>query len=49
MPLWQVVPLAHARPQAPQLALSDARVTQAPPQSVWPAPHMSMQAPLVQT
>lgn len=38
----------HATPQAPQLAELDARLTQALPQTVWPAGH-EVQSPLEQT
>jgi hypothetical protein len=36
--IWQTVPVVHALPQAPQLALSVCVLTHTPPQSVMPGP-----------
>jgi hypothetical protein len=42
-PFWQLVPVAQALPQAPQLAASEPRFTQVPPQSALPGAHEEQQ------
>ena len=45
----QIVPEAHARPQAPQLLLSVVRSRHTPEQLVCPEPHVTVHAPAVHT
>jgi hypothetical protein len=48
-PLWQVVPLGHTTPQAPQLLLSLPVLVQVPVQQVWPEEQQVWLAPAPQT